>query len=180
MNAKRQYKAAWSGIRLYMQQQSFDLVGWGKFRLEHGSMATAAWQSYHFNRAFSGWLDTYRQGQFSTKRHLRGYQANEDYYDRLPFQGGMKMRYMRFWMTGPLNSEELTGIRGQCGESGDDPDLYEIVRDGDEWKCLRWVHLETDPDAHAFKEIAKAADCFTCMVAAENDAKSRNEGEEWN
>lgn len=69
-------------------------------------------------------------------------------------------------------------MRGQFGESGEDPELYDIVKEGDKWKCLRWLHLETDPDAIAHKEIASADDCFTCMVAAENDAKQRAEAYE--
>jgi len=81
------------------------------------------------------------------------------------------MRYIRFWLTAPYQSDELTGIRGQSGDTGDDPDLYEIVQQDGLWKCLKWLHLRTDPDAHAFKEIASAADCFSCMVAAELDAQ---------
>lgn len=86
------------------------------------------------------------------------------------------MRYVRFWLTAPYGSEELTAIRGQCGDTGDDPTLYEIVRDGDGWKCLKWLRLETDPDAHAFKELA-SGDCFACIVAAEKDAQEMEEGE---
>lgn len=81
------------------------------------------------------------------------------------------MRYVRFWLTAPYKSNELTAIRGQWGETGEEPELYEIYEKDGVWKCLRWLHLVTDPDAHAFKEIASTADCFSCMVAAENDAK---------
>lgn len=89
-------------------------------------------------------------------------------------------RYVRFWMTGPMTDpltgeDRLTGLRGQCGMSGDDDvQLYDIVQDGDEWVCLRWIHLETDPDAIAKKEIARG-DCFACMVAAELHAKHMDE-----
>lgn len=76
------------------------------------------------------------------------------------------MRYMRFWLTAPYGSDEFTGLRGQYGDSGDDPLLYDIVREGDEWVCLLWLHLVTDPDAHAKREIARG-DCFACMAAAE-------------
>jgi len=79
------------------------------------------------------------------------------------------MRHVRFWLTAPYGSDELTGIRGQCGDSGDDPLLYDIVREGDAWVCLLWLHLVTDPDAHAKKEIARG-DCFACMAAAERHA----------
>lgn len=84
-------------------------------------------------------------------------------------------RYVRFWMTAPFDSEELTGLRGQCGMSGvDDVQLYDIVRDGDDWVCLLWLRLETDPDAHAKRELARG-DCFACMVAAELHARQMDE-----
>ena len=82
------------------------------------------------------------------------------------------MRYVRFWLTAPFNDDEpeaFTGIRGQCGDSGDDPLLYDIVREGDEWVCLLWLRLSTDPNAHAKLEIARG-DCFACMAAAEQHA----------
>ena len=84
------------------------------------------------------------------------------------------MRYVRFWLTAPYGSEEITGIRGQCGETGDDPTVYEIVKEGDVWKCLLWLRLATDPDAHAFKELA-TGDCLTCMAAAEWHAQEESE-----
>lgn len=85
-------------------------------------------------------------------------------------------RYVRFWLTGPFNSDDITGMRGQYGMSGvDDVQLYEIVKEGDRWRLLRWLDLKTDPDAIAQKEIFSSEDCFACMVAAENDAKSIEE-----
>lgn len=88
------------------------------------------------------------------------------------------MRYVRFWLTSAGRTEELVSIRGQYGQTEDDPQLYEISHRDGVWKCLKWIYLETDPDAHAFQEIESAADCFSCMVAAELDARKMAEDED--
>lgn len=85
------------------------------------------------------------------------------------------MRYVRFWLLSNGRTGELTAIRGQYGKTGEDPALYEIFKRDDGWHCLKWLHLKTDPDAHAFEEIAIGPDCFTCMAAAENDAQQQEE-----
>ena len=82
------------------------------------------------------------------------------------------MRYLRFWMTGAYKSDELSGLRGQYGESlHDDTLLYDFDRVGERWVCQRWISLITDPDSHAKRVICEHEDLFFCMVAAELDAK---------
>lgn len=83
------------------------------------------------------------------------------------------MRYLRFWMTGEYKTEELTGLRGQWGESGeDDTLLYDIDLIDGRWVCQRWIFLPSDPDAHAKKLVWSSDDCFACLMAAELDAKA--------
>lgn len=93
------------------------------------------------------------------------------------------MRYIRFWLTGEYKTDNLTGLRGQYGDSGqDDTLLYDIDQINGRWVCQRWIHLETDPDAHAKVLVWESDDLFACLMAAELDAKaiveSMNEIEE--
>lgn len=83
------------------------------------------------------------------------------------------MRYLRFWLTGTYPEDELCGLRGQYGLTGSDETiLYDIDKIDDRWICQRWIHLITDPDAHAKILVWASDDVFACIMAAEMDAKA--------
>lgn len=81
------------------------------------------------------------------------------------------MRHMRFWLTGTYPGDTITGIRGQVVDSDQ---LYEITQKDGKWSCWRWVTHITD-DGWGYQQVPAADDLFSCMAAAENDAKAAQE-----
>lgn len=79
------------------------------------------------------------------------------------------MRHIRFWLTGTYPEDQITGVRGQVVDSDQ---LYEITLKDGKWSCWRWIYFVTDPDGWSYKQVPADDDLFSCMVAAENDAKA--------
>jgi hypothetical protein len=84
---------------------------------------------------------------------------------------------VRFWITSSYPDGKPVGLRGQYGDSGADVLLYDINQHDGLWKSYLWIHLETDPDAHARIQIAAHSDLFQCLAATENHAQAEVEAE---